>query len=109
MARLQESMGFPGNDWLGGTTDPPWVKKPRFFEDWLREIPGGMVEMCCHPGYRDENLIGRDCTAYDGLMQRRVDELRLLQRPEFFDAVAEAGFELTSPEQFMEAGVAHAA
>ena len=60
--------------------------------------------MCCHPGYRDETLVGRDCTAHDGLMQRRVDEPALLQRPEFFDAVAQAGFELSSPQEFMVAG-----
>ena len=29
MGRRQQALGFPGNDWLGGITDPPWVKRSR--------------------------------------------------------------------------------
>ena len=36
----QEVDGFPGNDWLAGITDPPWVKAPDFFVRWLTRVPG---------------------------------------------------------------------
>ncbi len=109
MSRRQEALSFPGNDWLGGITDPPYVKNPNFFENWLLTIPGEKVEMSCHPGYPDETLLGRDCETIDGMMQRRVDELHLLRRPEFLQAVSRAGFQLVTPTQFLESGVAHAA
>ncbi|HWY88589.1 MAG TPA: ChbG/HpnK family deacetylase [Gemmataceae bacterium] len=108
-SRLQQALGFPGNDWLGGITDPPWVKRPDFFESWLGCIPGVNVEMSCHPGHADATLLGRDCETADGMMQRRVDELQLLRRPEFFQAVARAGFQMISPSQLMESGVTRAA
>jgi hypothetical protein len=78
MSRLQAARGYPGNDWLGGITDPPWVKQDSFFERWLSALPGSTVEMSCHPGYPDESLVGRDCDKWDGMLQRRVDELALL-------------------------------
>jgi len=109
MSRRQEELGFPGNDWLGGITDPPWVKRSDFFENWLRHIPGQVVEMSCHPGFLDETLLGRDCETRDGMMQRRFDELHLLRRPEFLKTLTEAGFSLMKPTQLVESGVAHAA
>jgi predicted glycoside hydrolase/deacetylase ChbG (UPF0249 family) len=109
MSRYQHKLGFPGNDWLGGITNPRWVKQPRFFEEWLVALPGQIVEMSCHPGYPDETLLGRDCETKDGMMQRRIDELELLRRPEFLEAVARAGFELVSPARLSRSGVAHAA
>lgn len=109
MSRRQEALGFPGNDWLGGITDPPWVKHATFFEDWLRAIPGQVVELSCHPGHFDATLIGRDCTADDGMSQRRVDELALLRRPEFLHALSDANFEVVSPADLVESDVAYAA
>jgi hypothetical protein len=52
------------------------------------------VELTCHPGYLDSTLIGRDCTATDGLLLRRVRELHLLRHPGFRDACRRAGFTL---------------
>src|SRR5581483_7709167 len=101
LARLQEALGFPGNDWLAGITDPPWVKDGRFFARWLRALPGDRVELMCHPGYRDETLLGRDCGEHDGLLQRRVDELALLERPEFLRDVRAAGFTPAAPTRFL--------
>ncbi len=98
-ARHQARMGFPGNDWLAGITDPPWVKDPRFLVRWLRRIPGRVVELACHPGYRDATLIGRDCTAYDGLLERRVDEFHLLGLPTFREICRRTGFILVSPTE----------
>jgi predicted glycoside hydrolase/deacetylase ChbG (UPF0249 family) len=98
-ARHQASDGFPGNDWLAGITDPPWVSDPGYFARWLALVPGRIVELACHPGRRDPTLIGRDCTEHDGLVQRRVDELRLLQQPNLLEVCRQAGFALVSPSQ----------
>src|SRR5258708_18538915 len=96
-ARPQPRLGFPGHDWLAGITDPPWVTDAEFFARWLTQVPGRVVELACHPGYMDRALIGRDCCANDGLLQRRVDELHLLKQPRFLEACRLAGFTRVSP------------
>jgi predicted glycoside hydrolase/deacetylase ChbG (UPF0249 family) len=111
-ARRQQNDGFPGNDWLAGITDPPYVADPSFFTRWLTRIPGQLVELTCHPGYLDTTLIGRDCTATDGQVQRRVREWHLLQHPSFTEAYQRAGFRLVSPTELFQRGTggrAHAA
>jgi chitin disaccharide deacetylase len=111
-SRRQERAGLPGQEWLAGITDPPWVQDPDYFVRWLSQVPGRDVEVACHPGYRDLTLIGRDCGPDDGLLQRRVDELELLLRPSFPDACREAGFALVSPSEWLARrteGVRHAA
>jgi predicted glycoside hydrolase/deacetylase ChbG (UPF0249 family) len=111
-ARHQEYDGFPGNDWLAGITDPQWVHNPGFFARWLALIPGRTVELACHPGRRDATLIGRDCTENDGLVQRRVEEMRLLQQANFAEICHKAGFMRVSPSELLahRAGrLAHAA
>jgi predicted glycoside hydrolase/deacetylase ChbG (UPF0249 family) len=100
-SRHQEHDGFPGNDWLAGITDPPWVRDPEFFARWLTQVPGRDVELACHPGHFDPMLIGRDCTAHDGLAQRRVDELRLLHQPHFAEACRRAGFLRVTPSELL--------
>jgi predicted glycoside hydrolase/deacetylase ChbG (UPF0249 family) len=111
-ARAQDCLGFPGNDWLAGITDPPCVADPAFLTRWLTRIPGEVVELTCHPGYRDETLVGRDCTAEDGQLQRRTREMELLQQTSLRKACSEAGFTLVSPAGLLEQkiyGDAHAA
>ena len=93
-ARHQARFGFPGNDCLAGITDPKWVHDPRFFERWLKRIPGQVVELMVHPGHRDETLIGRDCTATDGQIGRRVAEFELLMHPDWKDSCRRAGLTL---------------
>jgi predicted glycoside hydrolase/deacetylase ChbG (UPF0249 family) len=83
--------GFPGNDWLAGITDPPWVADPDYLVRWLTRIPGRVVELTCHPGHLDTTLVGRDCTAGDGLLLRRVHELERLREPGFLAACRQAG------------------
>jgi predicted glycoside hydrolase/deacetylase ChbG (UPF0249 family) len=100
-SRHQVGDGFPGNEWLAGITDPQWVSDPGFFARWLALMPGRIVELACHPGRRDETLIGRDCTENDGLVQRRVDELHLLQQPNVLEVCRQAGFSLVSPSQLL--------
>jgi chitin disaccharide deacetylase len=102
LARRQEARQQVGNDWLAGITDPQWVKKPTFFQQWLQAIPGKVVELMCHPGHWDNTLLGRDAGVGDGLQQRRVDELHLLQQPTFKEAVRAAGFKLVSPSELMK-------
>jgi predicted glycoside hydrolase/deacetylase ChbG (UPF0249 family) len=106
-ARVTQGRRFPCNDWLAGITDPKWVKRPSFFENWLRTSKGNVVELMCHPGHWDDTLVGRDCRPGDGLQQRRVDELHLLRRPDFLDAVSSHGFSLTSPSQFAQPRFRH--
>jgi predicted glycoside hydrolase/deacetylase ChbG (UPF0249 family) len=111
-ARRQEVMGFPGNDWLAGITDPPWVADPKFLSRWLARIPGDVVELTCHPGHLDRTLVGRDCALGDGQLLRRVHEFRLLQQESFQVACRRAGFMLISPREFLNRrvfGDAHAA
>jgi hypothetical protein len=98
-ARRQKHDGFPGNDWLAGTTDPEWVRDPEFFARWLTRVPGRVVELACHPGHFDTTLLGRDCTEHDGLAQRRVDELRLLDQPNFIAACRRARFTRVTPSE----------
>jgi hypothetical protein len=110
-AGLQQRCGFPGNDWLAGITDPPYVADPNFLVRWLEHIPGDVVELACHPGYDDQTLIGRDSTGSDGLVERRVHELQLLRLPSYRHACARAGFELIAPAQLIlhGRGTRHAA
>jgi hypothetical protein len=57
------------------------------------------VELSCHPGHADSTLIGRDCKANDGLMQRRVDEWGLMNHPGFSEACRRLGFVLVAPAE----------
>jgi predicted glycoside hydrolase/deacetylase ChbG (UPF0249 family) len=108
LSRLQEGLGFPGNEWLAGVTDPACVKDPAFFERWLSRLPGRNVELMCHPGRHDDTLLGRDAEEGNGLLERRVDELSLLDRPEFLESVRRAGFIMVAPSWFVYSGHAHA-
>jgi predicted glycoside hydrolase/deacetylase ChbG (UPF0249 family) len=111
-ARRQAYDGFPGNDWLAGITDPSWVHDAAFFTRWLARVPGRIVELACHPGRHDSTVIGRDCTEHDGMVERRVAELRLLQQPNFLDTCRQAGFTLVSASELLvrQTGrIAHAA
>jgi predicted glycoside hydrolase/deacetylase ChbG (UPF0249 family) len=107
MARRQVTRRFPGNDWLAGVSDPKWVKNPDYFRSWLDAVPGEQVELMCHPGYQDPALLGRDCEIGDGLLQRRVDELLLLKKPAFHDAVQQARFHLATPSQLCRTRPGH--
>jgi predicted glycoside hydrolase/deacetylase ChbG (UPF0249 family) len=96
-ARAQRQAGFPGNEWLAGITDPSWVSDPDFLVRWLMRMPGKVVELLCHPGYEDSSLVGRDGTAQDGQVLRRVRELDLLRSSSFTTACRRAGFTLVAP------------
>lgn len=111
-AALQAQLGFPGNDWLAGVTDPPCVKDAALLTHWLTRVPGDVVELTCHPGHHDETLRGRDATGADGQMQRRVDEFHLLSQPSFPQACHRAGFTPLAPRDWLtlsRRGAAHVA
>jgi hypothetical protein len=111
-ARQLDLLEFPGNEVLGGITDPKHVDDPEFFVRWLNHLPGNRVELMVHPGYYDHTLFGRDCFHGDELIRRRVAELELLKNPKFLDACRDAGFRLVSPSQWthpVSEGVRHAA
>jgi chitin disaccharide deacetylase len=98
-AARQEAAGLAGNDWLAGITDPPCVADPEFLARWLRQTPGRVVELTCHPGYLDTTLVGRDCTRDDGQLERRPRERQLLEQANFRQACRRAGFRLVSPTE----------
>jgi predicted glycoside hydrolase/deacetylase ChbG (UPF0249 family) len=104
LARRSDRLGLSGCDHLIGITDPPCVADERFYARWLNGVPGGAVELACHPGYRDETLIGRDCCGDDACVARRVHELHLLRSADFPDAVRRAGFRLAAPDELAGAG-----
>ena len=111
-ARLQERARFPGNDWLAGITDPPFVADPNFLVRWLERIQGEVVELACHPGHYDQTLLGRDSTGSDGLLERRVHEFQLLNLPSYRQACERAGFKLIAPAELIlhgRRGIRHAA
>jgi predicted glycoside hydrolase/deacetylase ChbG (UPF0249 family) len=108
-ARRCRRAGFPGNDALAGITDPPWVADPDYLVRWLTRLPGRVVELTCHPGHLDPTLIGRDCTAGDGLLLRRVHELERLRDPSFRAACRQAGLTLVPASALTPRGRSHAA
>ncbi len=111
-ARRQRTEGFPGNDWLAGVTDPLYVADPDFFTRWLRQTPGQVVELTCHPGYLDRTLLGRDTFAEDDQFHRRRREFDLLLHADFLTACRAAEFSLVAPSQvsgLSSHGVARAA
>ena len=101
-ARRQKRAGFPGNDWLAGITNPPCVAEPDFLTRWLRRVPGEVVELTCHPGFRDTTLIGRDCNADKPQILRREREYHLLRHASFAAACRQAGFTLIPPGKVAE-------
>ena len=98
-ARRAAARGLIGCDWLAGVTDPERVADDRFWDCWLGELANtGSVEVCCHPGYRDPTLVGRDCNAAD--LARRPRETALLRLPSFGAACVRAGLVPVRPSQF---------
>jgi chitin disaccharide deacetylase len=96
-ARRAAARGLPGCDWLVGVTDPVCVADDRYLDRWLSEVGNrGSVEVCCHPGYHDTSLIGRDCDAGAGLL-RRPRETNLLRLPSFRAAYVDAGLTPVRP------------
>jgi predicted glycoside hydrolase/deacetylase ChbG (UPF0249 family) len=98
-ANRLDRLGWPGNEWLAGVTDCASVADPEFFARWLSAVPGRVVELVCHPGEHDPELEGRDGSARDGSLQRRANELRLLEHDGFAAACARARFTLAAPSE----------
>lgn len=101
LAKEQMRRGYPGAEALARITDSERSSEPEFFSRWLRKFPGSSVELVCHPGHWDEALIGRDCGVNDARLQSRVDELNLLHRTDFPEALRRSGFEPASPSGWL--------
>ena len=99
VARRTAAHGFPGCEWLLGITDPSRTADVGYWAGWLKHIPlSGNLELCCHPGYLDLKLIGRDCEAGDGL-KRRSWEMNLLRSPSLPAALERAGLRVVRPSE----------
>lgn len=107
LAKMSRSRGYCGCDVLAGIANPANVFDPRFFSRWLSNMPGRSVELMCHPGYRDEALIGRDCPA-GSAVDRRVRELKMLVSDSFLESVRDAGLRIVPPDD-LRSGVRAAA
>jgi predicted glycoside hydrolase/deacetylase ChbG (UPF0249 family) len=112
-----DRLGFPGNDYLLGISDPHGLAWPdpdqarRALSSWLAATPGSRVELMCHPGRYDEEA--RRCdrpSSLSRLLSRwlpsvavecgpevRVRELELLAEPPLVETFKEQGFRLTRP------------
>jgi predicted glycoside hydrolase/deacetylase ChbG (UPF0249 family) len=95
--RMARRRGFTGADCLLGVTNPGTARRPDCFSRWLRVAPAGCVELMCHPGYRDETLLGRDCTLRDGWLEQRTSELELLRDEAFPETCRASGFTRIAP------------
>jgi predicted glycoside hydrolase/deacetylase ChbG (UPF0249 family) len=107
LARHSARLGFQGCDVLAGVSDLPGPADESFLVRWLDAVAGERVELMCHPGYRDETLLGRDCAA-DGVA-RRAFELALLRLASFPLAVRRNGFRLAAPSELSAAARARCA
>ncbi len=97
---VQQQRGFPGNDYLGGISDPHGLtrmhrgKEENLLVRWLARVPGRVVEFVSHPGRLDETLAGRD-----SLGDARVRELELLEQTDLEGVCRSAGFRLSAPSR----------
>lgn len=92
---------YPGCELLIGITDPEHVQNPHFWEQWFRHVGNHRtVEICCHPGYYDNSLLGRDVDKPIDL-DRRPSESLLLKSPHFREIYLQAGFQLVRPSAIL--------
>jgi chitin disaccharide deacetylase len=99
LSRRATRRQFPACDWLVGVTAPEFTADAAFWVRWLRHLPrSGSVELCCHPGYHDLTLTGRDCDAGEGLA-RRPREMAHLRSAAFQAACDRAELRLVRPSE----------
>jgi predicted glycoside hydrolase/deacetylase ChbG (UPF0249 family) len=92
-----EAAQMPTNDTLAGISTPKSVLDPAYLARWIGRVRGEVVELTCHPGHRDETLIGRDCTVDDGRVEARVEEFKHLSSAVFAQAYSDAGLVIANP------------
>ena len=78
---------------MAGITDPPNVAIKQFFIRWLQASRASSVELMCHPGYRDETLIGTIVLPMMSALHA-AHEINLLRAADFSTAALRAGFRL---------------
>lgn len=95
--------GFPGNEYLVGLANPANAHRADFFLRWLDELPAGVTELACHPGYADPSLFGRDAKTGDiATIERRSAELNLLLDASFQRKLHDNGIRLVTPSRLDE-------
>lgn len=100
-SRFLDRNGYPGAQHLIGLANPGDLKSSRFFERWLESCDGSLIELMCHPGHRDDSLIGRDITRAGSALMRRVWEYQALSSGQFLKVVSDQGFEMARPSDFI--------
>jgi chitin disaccharide deacetylase len=99
VARRAAARGLPGCGQLIGVTDPDCVTDADFWTRWIRLADRKFdVEICCHPGYSDATLEGRDCDSTESLL-RRPRETQLLLSPTFREIRSEFQWLAVRPSQ----------
>lgn len=102
--KMLDKEGYPGARTMIGLTDPNCLKDDRFFEKCLQYGTGNVVELMCHPGYRDMSLVGRDVCGPGAGLDRRPWELAMLGNPFFANAVAVCNYRLSRPSEWVGKG-----
>jgi len=82
---------YPGCDELLGLAAPPTAHNPSYVPAAISAASSRTVELTCHPGHADPQLIGRDEVLF------RTQERDRLRSPEFRRAVDAVGFRLVPP------------
>jgi chitin disaccharide deacetylase len=95
-AANQAAAGLSSNEYLAGISTPGSVHAQNYLTRWISAVGGAVVELTCHPGYWDETLVGRDCSADDGRLLARTLECQHLADDRFVAACRQAGFAFKS-------------
>lgn len=108
----QAKADLPGNEYLAGLTDAKGPYNPEWLSLWLTWTPGQVIELVCHPGYRDPVLIERLANSptfptwcqifglgytLEDQLQQRVREMDILMNPSFAQILAYSGRSLIAP------------
>lgn len=97
--RAAQRRGCRGADQLLGLTNAGTSRRADCFTRWLRAAHGTSVELMCHPGHRDEALLGRDAIRGDGWLEQRTGELELLRGEAWAEAIRASGRTRIAPGQ----------
>lgn len=87
MARRLRGRHLPAVDKAVGDVGPDVFWQPESLVDFLRNLPPGVTELMCHPGYADGALTGSSYCA------QREGELRALCDPRVKGALTAAGIQ----------------
>ena len=81
----------------------------RFWTRWITRANGDTLVLCCRLGYTNKALLVRDVPGKKHDLARRVNELNMMLRNDFADAIDAAGFRPASPAAFAARELSRAA